>query len=569
MEVSHTPVDIPTPRDVWTALNDLPQRVNSLAEEVRIVARGRIRRLRTRTARAVRPNRVCGHRRGARPPRCGPGIRVHRRPDASPGLSLRPDLPHRRRCGVGDAHVVSSPTRRAGGGGAGAQGRHCRGVLDAARRTPRRDAGLASDAARRRGGVGNARSHAAVEEPRTEVTIAALGEPETTPHRVRAGPAPTPAEAPEIESQAERRDEDRRRLLRAVSTPLRQLTLDPVGRPAARSRRDTGRRAHPAQRRGDNGTAERARDRNSCPRTAQAPRTARAQHEHPSARTARLAHTVVRAAETGPDRSDRGSAGADPARPRREPARLHAATAQTGPGRDHWRRRARADPRRCQSPRSADDAEAATRPGRSPRPSHRRRRAPRPARGLGARANPAGPGTTDSAHTQGARSARPRHARARRGADPPRARRVVPESLRGGRARQAEPNAQPLRSDVAGGFPGRRRLAAMGRVRAPQLATRPRIRPPVTDPRRSSARRADRSAAGAAPCARPRAGTGTRIGTGPGTGTARARDLMRAQRPHPRAGERRRARARGEQSGRGRRRARAQRRWGSGTLRRE
>ena len=153
--------------------------------------------------------------------------------------------------------------------------------------------------------------------------------------------------------------------------------------------------------------------------------------------------------------------------------------------------------------------------------------------------------------------------------DPPRARRVVPESLRGGRARQAEPNAQPLRSDVAGGFPGRRRLAAMGRVRAPQLATRPHIRPPVTDLRRSSARRADRSAAGAAPCARPRAGTGTRIGTGPGTGTARARDLMRAQRPHPRAGERRRARARGEQSGRGRRRARAQRRWGSGTLRRE
>ena len=33
MEVSHTPVDKPTPRDVWTALNDLPQRVNSLLKK--------------------------------------------------------------------------------------------------------------------------------------------------------------------------------------------------------------------------------------------------------------------------------------------------------------------------------------------------------------------------------------------------------------------------------------------------------------------------------------------------------------------------------------------------------
>ena len=33
MEVSHTPVDIPTPRDVWSALNDLPQRVNSLLKK--------------------------------------------------------------------------------------------------------------------------------------------------------------------------------------------------------------------------------------------------------------------------------------------------------------------------------------------------------------------------------------------------------------------------------------------------------------------------------------------------------------------------------------------------------
>ena len=33
MEVSHTPVDIPTPRDAWTALKDLPQRVNSLLKK--------------------------------------------------------------------------------------------------------------------------------------------------------------------------------------------------------------------------------------------------------------------------------------------------------------------------------------------------------------------------------------------------------------------------------------------------------------------------------------------------------------------------------------------------------
>ena len=33
MEVSHTPVDIPTPRDVWTALNNLPQRVGPLLKK--------------------------------------------------------------------------------------------------------------------------------------------------------------------------------------------------------------------------------------------------------------------------------------------------------------------------------------------------------------------------------------------------------------------------------------------------------------------------------------------------------------------------------------------------------
>ena len=33
MEVSHTLVDKPTPRDAWTALTDLPQRVNSLLKK--------------------------------------------------------------------------------------------------------------------------------------------------------------------------------------------------------------------------------------------------------------------------------------------------------------------------------------------------------------------------------------------------------------------------------------------------------------------------------------------------------------------------------------------------------
>ena len=33
MEVSHTPVDKPTPPDVWTALNNLPQRVSTLLKK--------------------------------------------------------------------------------------------------------------------------------------------------------------------------------------------------------------------------------------------------------------------------------------------------------------------------------------------------------------------------------------------------------------------------------------------------------------------------------------------------------------------------------------------------------
>ena len=33
MEVSHTPVDKPTRRDVWTALDALPQRVGSLLKK--------------------------------------------------------------------------------------------------------------------------------------------------------------------------------------------------------------------------------------------------------------------------------------------------------------------------------------------------------------------------------------------------------------------------------------------------------------------------------------------------------------------------------------------------------
>ena len=33
MEVSHTPADKPIPRDVWTVLNDLPQRVSTLLKK--------------------------------------------------------------------------------------------------------------------------------------------------------------------------------------------------------------------------------------------------------------------------------------------------------------------------------------------------------------------------------------------------------------------------------------------------------------------------------------------------------------------------------------------------------
>ena len=33
MEVSHTPLDKPTPRDAWTALNDLLRRVNALRKK--------------------------------------------------------------------------------------------------------------------------------------------------------------------------------------------------------------------------------------------------------------------------------------------------------------------------------------------------------------------------------------------------------------------------------------------------------------------------------------------------------------------------------------------------------
>ena len=33
MEVSHTPVDKPTARDVWTALEELPQRVSALLKK--------------------------------------------------------------------------------------------------------------------------------------------------------------------------------------------------------------------------------------------------------------------------------------------------------------------------------------------------------------------------------------------------------------------------------------------------------------------------------------------------------------------------------------------------------
>ena len=33
MEVSHTPTDKPTPRDLWTVLQDLPRRVSTLLKK--------------------------------------------------------------------------------------------------------------------------------------------------------------------------------------------------------------------------------------------------------------------------------------------------------------------------------------------------------------------------------------------------------------------------------------------------------------------------------------------------------------------------------------------------------
>ena len=128
MEVSHAPVDIPTPRDVWTALNDLPssQRVNSLLKKFESSHAGGFEDF-------ERELHACSSKPSVRSPnRRSPATMWTWHSCSSTarciaGLSLRTDLPHRRRCGVGDAHVVSSPARRAGGGGAGAQGRHCRG----------------------------------------------------------------------------------------------------------------------------------------------------------------------------------------------------------------------------------------------------------------------------------------------------------------------------------------------------------------------------------------------------------------------------------------------------------
>ena len=99
------------PPDVWTALNNLPQRVGALLKKYESSNAGgfedferELHALFAQTQCAVTEEALARHE-------CGPAVRVHRRRDASPGLSLRPDLPHRRRCGVGDAHVVSSPAR--------------------------------------------------------------------------------------------------------------------------------------------------------------------------------------------------------------------------------------------------------------------------------------------------------------------------------------------------------------------------------------------------------------------------------------------------------------------------
>ena len=111
MEVSHTPVDKPTPRDAWAALNDLPRRVNALVKKYESSDEcefedfeRQLHALFAETECAVTEEALVLHD-------VDLPFRVHRRRDAPPGLSLRPDLPHRRRCGVGDPHVVSGPAR--------------------------------------------------------------------------------------------------------------------------------------------------------------------------------------------------------------------------------------------------------------------------------------------------------------------------------------------------------------------------------------------------------------------------------------------------------------------------
>ena len=111
MEVSHTPVDIPTPPDVWTALNNLPQRVGTLLKKYESSNAGgfedfepELHALFAQTQCAVTEEALARH--DVDLPLVFIDGEMHRR-----ACSLRPDLPHRRRCGVGDAHVVSSPAR--------------------------------------------------------------------------------------------------------------------------------------------------------------------------------------------------------------------------------------------------------------------------------------------------------------------------------------------------------------------------------------------------------------------------------------------------------------------------
>ena len=180
MEVSHTPVDKPTPRDAWSALKDLPQRVATLLKKYESSNAGRFedfgRELRTLFAHTE----------------CAATEEALARHDVDLLFVFIDGEMHRRACRCAQSYLTpAGPVsvrrtlyRARRGERAVAALERKVGIVEgywtplAARRTPRRDAGLPSDTARRRGGVGNARSHAAVEEhpgPAAQGAVGAMG----------------------------------------------------------------------------------------------------------------------------------------------------------------------------------------------------------------------------------------------------------------------------------------------------------------------------------------------------------------------------------------------------------